>query len=376
MLLEIDHNDLELFIKKHFETKLSLFIWGTIGIGKSWTVKNVSKKLAEKHGREFRDWNTLSKEEKHEIEKNPDKYFVYIDIRLSQIDPSDLRGLPSLNGSDAVEWKIPYWLKIVALKDIMGILFFDEINLAPASIQSSAYQLIHDRALGEVSISDKVGIISAGNRIEDKANVYDLGKPLQNRFDHVTLKVPSAKEWTDWAIENNVDSRIIAFINARPSLLMGDLGIKSSDMAFPTPRTWAKNCSNLIQDVKDLRTIEKFASSAVGSGVAMEFASFLKFQREIDLDAIIQKPKSIAKITDLDLKYSLVFMLTEWFNENKSIKSLDTILQCALAFSPEFAFLLLRMVIRKHKAYFRKNVAQLKTWSEIWKEYGKYLKVQ
>jgi len=377
VLLEVNHETLRRFIRKSFLTHNSLFIWGTTGIGKSWSTEAEGKAIAETNGREFVVWNKVSKADKHKIEENPSKYFVFIDIRLSQMDPSDLKGLPSMNGNgnDTVEWKIPYWLHIATLKGIMGFLFFDEINLAPPSIQASAYQLILDRALGEVTIADGMAVLAAGNRIEDRANVYDLPKPLQNRFCHITLKIPGYEEWTDWALENDIDTRIIAFINAYPSKLMGKISTKSNDMAFPTPRSWSKACSSYIKNEQNLPVIEGYASASVGMGCAMEFASFLKFQKQIDWQAILKDPKKANDIKEMDMKYSLLALASEWYDKHFKPADLDKILHIANYIQPEFAILLLRFCKARHTNSFKAQAPKLKIWKSIWDKYGKYFEI-
>ena len=376
VLLEVDHKQLETFIEKNYETQLALFTWGTTGIGKSESMEKKARDIAEKHGRTFVKWNDTSKPENHEIAENPKKYFVLMDIRLSQMDPSDLKGLPALGEvQDTVDWKVPFWLYVATLPEAEGFLFFDEINLAPPSIQASAYQLILDRALGEVTIAKGFCVFAAGNRLEDKAHVYDLPKPLQNRFNHVTLKIPTVEDWTEWALENDIDNRIIAFVNARPNLLMPPIKSKSNDMAFPTPRTWGKNCNRLIKGVDNLKQVEILASSCVGRGAAMEFSSFLKFQRQINLKEILDNPKKAAKIQELDMKYSLLSLIADWYDAHHKPENLETVLQIANNIQPEFAILLLRFVKTKHKAAFKRNVPNLKSWGTIWNKYGKYFDI-
>jgi len=54
-----------------------------------------------------------------------------IDIRLSQIEPSDLRGIPFRDAKkgDSVEWAIPSMLPNAKTHGSKGILFLDEIML-------------------------------------------------------------------------------------------------------------------------------------------------------------------------------------------------------------------------------------------------------
>jgi len=374
-VFEINHQELEAFIEKCYQNLLPLHMWGTVGIGKSESTRKVAKRLAEQFNRKFVEWNSIPKDKKHDVAEHPDKYFFLMDIRLSQLDPSDLRGLPALNGKDTVEWKIPFWLHVATLKEAKGIIFFDEMNLAPPSIQASGYQIILDRALGEVTLAEGVGVIAAGNRISDKANVYEMSKPLQNRFNHVTLKVPNIESWTSWAITNGVDTRIIAFLNARPQLLMGKMDLKFSDVAFPTPRTWGKYCSRLIKGINDLDDIMACASASVGTGAATEFASFIKLQKQVNLQELLKHPETASDVKETDLLYSLVGLVSEWYDAHNKSDDLDKVLKIANNLRPEFAILMLRICKERHLPLFRRDVSKLQSWKKTWELYGKYFEV-
>ena len=82
-----------------------VMLWGLPGIGKSDMVRQV----AERHG------------------------VPVIDLRLSQLEPSDLRGIP-VRVEERVEWAIPALLPDSARHGARGILFLDEINAAPPSV--------------------------------------------------------------------------------------------------------------------------------------------------------------------------------------------------------------------------------------------------
>jgi len=90
-----------------------------------------------------------------------------IDIRLSQMEPSDLRGIPFRSGGH-VEWAVPAMLPDADRHAPEGILFLDEINAAPPSVSAAAYQLILDRRLGEYRVPEGWAIVAAGNRQGDR----------------------------------------------------------------------------------------------------------------------------------------------------------------------------------------------------------------
>jgi MoxR-like ATPase len=97
-----------------------VMMWGPPGVGKSQMVSEVAAK--------------------HDV--------PVIDIRLSQMEPSDLRGIPFRTGEN-VEWAVPVILPNAKRHGEKGILFLDEITSAPPSVSAAAYQLILDRRLGE-----------------------------------------------------------------------------------------------------------------------------------------------------------------------------------------------------------------------------------
>jgi len=218
--------------------------------------------------------------------------------------------------------------------------------------------------------------LAAGNRVSDKAAVYEMARPLQNRFNHVTLKVPNIQDWTSWAIgRGNVDTRIIAFLNARPQLLMGRIDMKSGDVAFPTPRTWGKYCSRLIKGEQELGNIMALASASVGTGAATEFTSFIKLQKQINLKELLEKPESAKSITETDMLYSLAGLVSEWYDAHTKSDDLDKVLKIANNLQPEFAILLLRICKERHLALFRRDVNKLDSWKQTWKKYGKYFEI-
>ena len=85
--------------------KLAVMLWGAPGIGKSSVVQQVAQA--------------------HDLE--------LIDLRLSQLAPTDLRGLP-VPENGLAKWFPPEFLP----REGKGILFLDELNLAPPAIQGIA----------------------------------------------------------------------------------------------------------------------------------------------------------------------------------------------------------------------------------------------
>jgi hypothetical protein len=350
--MKINHKELTELIKIAYETKTPLFIWGTTGIGKSDSVKNASMEIAKKEGLEFSDTDTENGK------------FGFIDIRISQLEPSDLRGLPSIE-KDRTKWLIPNWLP--KNPNSKGILFFDEINLSPPSIQAVAYQLILDRRLGDYKLPDGWLIISAGNRVEDKCNVFEMSNALCNRFIHTELMIPDKDIWTNWALQNNIDNRIISFLQFKPSSLF-NFDNKNKEKAFPTPRSWAF-CSKLIQGRDNKTLINTLVSSAVGEATAIEFSAFL--QNKIDLKELMKNPKEVTKITEIDLKYVLLGTIAEYYRKDKTL--LNKSFELCEYLEPEFSILLLRFLKGINPSHFSKTIISDKNGKVLLNKYADIL---
>ena len=352
--MEITHNELKEQIKISYQTKTPIFIWGGTGIGKSETIKSTAQEIAKSEKLEFTE------------DTRDSKAFGFLDIRISQLEPSDLRGLPVQDlKSETTKWLIPSWLP--QEKDSKGLIFFDELNLSPPSIQAVAYQLILDRRIGDYELPQGWVIVSAGNRIEDKCAVFEMSSALCNRFLHATLSNPSVESWTQWAVDNDIDGRIISFLNWKPSSF-NRANDRGKDKAFPTPRSWAF-CSRLINGQKDNKLITRLTASAVGEGTALELTAFLKLQTKIDFDSILKNPKQIKDIKEIDLKYVLIGTIAEKYHKDK--KLLEKILPVCDYLEPEFAVLMLRFLKAYHPQHFK--TIMLSKGQKILKQYAEIL---
>ena len=183
-------------------------LWGPPGVGKSALVAQVAAR--------------------HDL--------PMVDIRLAQMEPSDLRGIPFRAGSH-VEWAIPNLLPDAQRHGPAGILFLDEITSAAPTVSAAAYQLILDRRLGDYHLPAGWAILAAGNRQGDRGVTYAMPAPLANRFAHFEVEV-HLDDWVAWAYGQGIDERIIGFLRFRPDRLF-QFDPSTQQMAFPSPRSWA-----------------------------------------------------------------------------------------------------------------------------------------
>jgi MoxR-like ATPase len=249
------------------DIKLSTMIWGPPGIGKSSIVAQMA--------------------ELHEL--------GYIDLRLSQLAPTDLRGLPvAENGLS--RWYPPEFLP----REGKGILFLDELNLAPPAMQGMAQQLILDRQVGSYQVPEGWFIWAAGNRKEDMASVYDMPSPLANRFLHLEVE-PEFESFKRYALANGVHEQIIAFLAFRTNLLHK---LTPQQNAWPSPRSWFMS--------SELHRANLSIESAVGIATAHEFKAFVALYSSVpDLEAILQGDgEAIPFPSEPSLGYATIIGLT------------------------------------------------------------------
>jgi len=220
----------------------------------------------------------------------------YIDIRLAQSDPLDLVGLPVTTGKK-MEFLPPVHFPIEGLDEVPDgragwLCNLDEINSAPPSVQVAAYRLVLDKEVGQHKLHSEVHMVAAGNLATDRAIVNRIGTAMQSRLVHLQLDV-STDDWVDWALENSLDTRIVAFIRFRPELLH-KFDPNHNDVTFASPRTW-EFASKLIKPWSDIGSEPHhlpLIAGTVGQGAALEFKGYIELLQELpDPDMLILDPK-------------------------------------------------------------------------------------
>ena len=250
---------------------LSTMIWGSPGIGKSAIVAQT----AAAAGLDF------------------------IDVRLSQLAPTDLRGLPVPDDKQKVSrWYPPEFLPRTGSKP--GIFFLDEINMAPPAMQGMAQQLILDRKVGSYHVPDGWFIWAAGNRKEDRAAVFDMPAPLANRFLHLEVE-PDWDSFKAHALASGMHEQIIAFLAYRPTLLHA---LDPMKPAWPSPRSW-ELASKLHGATLDI-------AAAVGTAASSEFLAYLRIYETLpSLEPILEgKGDKIGFPVEPSARYATTIGLT------------------------------------------------------------------
>ena len=266
-------------LKSKLETLISInkpaFIWGASGIGKSEIISKVAEKL---------DYNL-------------------IDVRVSLLDPVDLRGVPSVENG-VTKWNPPVFLP--RENDKQSILFLDELPHGSPSVQNALFQLIRDRRIGEYKLPDSTIILAAGNRVSDRVGANKINGALANRFSHLHLEA-DVNDWVKWGMsEGSIDPNVIAFIRYRPELLFD---FDKDSVAWASPRTWESVSDIVKADSKGMvvnSQDQSLIGGTVGDSVAIEFCAFMGMVNTLpDVSAIIKNPETYEVSDDPSVLYAL-----------------------------------------------------------------------
>jgi len=309
--------------------KVPTFLWGAPGIGKSSIVKSIAK----------------------------ERGIGFIDLRLALMDPTDLKGIPFYDKeSHSALWAPPAFLP----REGEGILFLDELNSAAPAVQSSAYQLILDRAIGEYKLPDGWAIVAAGNRESDRGVTYKMPAPLANRFVHFELEV-SVEDWRSWAYGAGMDARIIAYITYKNEHLF-TFDTKKQQKSFATPRSW-EYVHNILQSGIEASLLLDVIAGAVGREVAVSFLSFIKVMDRLPDIAAITSGEVREYPSEIDVLYALSSGVVSYYLQNPDDEKLENILTYTLGLQGEFAVLIVQDLQREgvkmeHLAAFKKWVEQ------------------
>lgn len=302
-----------------FGMKEPIMAWGKPGVGKSEAVQQA----AFEHGASL------------------------VDIRLSQYDSVDMRGIP-VPSKETLQtvWFAPSTLPFKGnpafTPETPVLLFLDEINSAAPAVAAVAYQLINDRRVGEHELNDNVVVVAAGNREGDRGVTNRMPLPLANRFTHVEIDV-STDAWCEWAQTANVPPVLIAFMQFRKDLL-STFDPAKSDKAFATPRTWVKAGRYHADPAMPLNVKMAAIAGAVGMGPAAEFHGFVDvWSKMIPIPEIIANPAKAPLPEDAAMTYAVSIALSGACNID-NIAAVWTYLQ---RLSPEFAVLSLKLALQR-----------------------------
>lgn len=280
-------------VKKHvihaYNKNIPIMLWGPPGVGKSSIIHQVAKEL--------------------NIE--------LIDVRLAQIDPPDLRGIPVPDHEkQKTNNYYPDWLP----EDGKGILFLDEIEKASTSVKNAALQLVLDRKIGSYSLPETWNIVAAGNREDDGCFSMPLGSALSNRMLHFEIK-PDYNTWLEWAITKNIREDILGYLAFRPDHLYKQPDINTNTNAFPSPRSW-EMLNTMLSGVDSIVEQNELIEAAVGSAIGKEYRVWYNIYRNVNVKDIFNGiiPEVIKTGKEQSTVYAITIAVAHYIKNNKFVE--------------------------------------------------------
>lgn len=279
------------------ESHTTAMMWGSYGVGKTSVVNQLA--------------NALKSEKVH-----PDRRFEgCITFNPSQTDIVDFK-VPTVKACEKTGELLAHFAYNSQLpRKGKWILFVDEINTAPQSLQPTLYSLILEKRIGDFRLPDGCVCFAAGNREEDQCAAQPMSNALKDRMGIHMLVEPTSESWIPWAIKNRIRTDIQAWVSYCP----GD-SLRGHDKNDPTGGCTPRSLEALS---KMMDTLERqnmlntpmesiVMHGAIGQAAASTFAGFLKIYRsQISIDDIIKNPTKAAVPEALDRLYCVTYALAE-----------------------------------------------------------------
>jgi hypothetical protein len=341
-------------ILKAFQVKRPIFLWGPPGIGKSEVVEDITNELGG----------------------------LMIDLRMAQMEPTDIRGIPFYNKDNGLmDWAPPIDLPDAetASKYPIVVLFLDEMNSAPPAVQAAGYQLVLNRRVGKYRLPDNVVIVAAGNRDSDKGVTYRMPLPLANRFLHLEMRA-DFQSWQNWAVKKSIHQDVVGYLSFAKND-MYEFNAKSSSRAFATPRSWVFVSQLLDDDDTDYDTLFNLVAGSVGEGLAVKFMAHRKVASKMPnpSDILSGKVKDLI-VKEISAMYSLTtamcYELREAHMNKVPAKEFHSMADNFLGymmdnFETELVVMGAKVALKTFKLPIEPS--QLKNFDQFHKKYGRYI---
>ncbi len=256
-------------------------MYGRAGIGKSSIVNSLGKKV--------------------------------FDVRAVLIDIGDLvTKVPDIETKTLMNYYCETFKEIIrTAKNQDVILLLDEFTQATIPVLRMFYQIILDRRLENLSIPDNVQIIAVSNTAEDlEATDLIAEKPLWDRFNFRVKLRTNINDWTEWALNNRIDHRIISFLNSKQTYLHYDKG----DELKTTPRRW-EFVNKIMENESELQIL-----SVLGNEVGTMFNANNKIIGKFDIKHLLKN--GISELTE-DEKYMVIPLLSHELSKKYKPQNYD-----------------------------------------------------
>jgi MoxR-like ATPase len=247
-------------------------------------------------------------------EQHGDAYH-YVTVDCTQLDIGDIQ-VPDV---DKVAGVVRYLPNIMFMGDGTKpvVINFDEFGKASRAVQNAILPIILERRAGIRPLPTGSKVFATTNLGSE--NVGDLLQAhARNRVSLLEMRHPTAKEWIEWALRNDVPAPVCAWVDQNPQVFMpftAKPDIKDESEfpygfhpklqreAFLTGRSLYLAGVELRDDnraaVGDMDATMAAVAGNIGKRAAMDLRAFIDLADKFpSWDAIILRPDTAPMFTD------------------------------------------------------------------------------
>lgn len=238
------------------------------------------------------------------FEKHFGDDYAYAYFDCAQKDLGDI-AMPNINREARVTEYFPNAvLQLQTGKPV--VIMLDEFTKAPQPVQNMLHPLLEARnpRLGDIALPEGSIVFLTGNMASDGVGDSIKAHTL-NRVTVVTVRKPSAEEWLQWAVSNDVDPVVMAWVDRFPhamaSYLDGEqdsnpyiFNPKKMQGGFVSPRSLTL-ASRIIKQREQLSSNALVAAmiGTIGEAGARDMHAFVEYQDQLpSWQEVIANPKS------------------------------------------------------------------------------------
>ena len=193
-----------------------------------------------------------------------------------------------------------------------GLIVLEELPQSSTHHQTWAAGFLLERTTPSFKLDKDVRFLVTGNRVEDRAGAKQLLTHLSNRMYEFEMET-SLDDWCEWAMDNGVDSRGIAFLRLRPQLL-NDFDANRS--VNPTQRAWTQLFLEVPQDLPTNHYMMA-CTAKVGEGAAAEWCAARDLMDKMpSIDSIRLSPDKVEIPTEPAVMFAVATALSMSTNED------------------------------------------------------------
>jgi len=268
----------ETLLREGPHARPTILLLGPPGVGKSTVVRAAAEEVARRHNLQFVDITSGVPDE------IPENAFLFLDLRLTNLEPSDLTGLP--RERDGYVRFVPIY-QLYLFSKYPGVIFLDELTWVQRDdMMSVVPQLLLDHRIGSVSFRSDVVVVAAGNRAEDTPLARALPAPTLNRLAVVEVQPPTVEEWAAYMDTTHPrwNRKILAYLEAFPGDFIRSPPAGEGFEGYPTPRSW-EWAALLPEGAPAWRYI-----ALLGREVGLKLSKFISVR--VDIAALLKSPST------------------------------------------------------------------------------------